>query len=143
MKGKRFWRIALPAALVLWTAFIWYQSLLSAADSTTESGRIVRWLMGVMGWEQAPEWLTYLVRKAAHLTEFALLGALWCSTARAYDRRLLWLCGLATGAVDECLQFFAPGRAPMVTDVVIDTVGYLCGAGLVWFVAYLCRKKQK
>jgi VanZ family protein len=83
------------------------------------------------------------VRKAAHLTEFALLGGLWCSTARTYDRRRLWLWGMATGAVDECLQFLAPGRAPMVTDVLLDTFGYVCGVGLVWFIAYLCRKKQK
>ena len=141
--SKKFWRMALPAALVLWTALIWYQSLLSADDSSAESGRIVGWLMGVMGWEQAPAWLTYVVRKAAHLTEFAVLGSLWCGTACAYDRRLLWLWGLATGAVDECLQLFAPGRAPMVTDVLLDTFGYLCGVGLVWFAAYLCRKKQK
>ena len=140
---NRFWRIALPVAVVLWTGFIWYQSLLSAADSSAESGRVVRWLMGLIGWENYPDWIPYAVRKAAHLTEFALLGGLWCGTSRTYDRRRLWLWGMATGAVDECLQFLAPGRAPMVTDVLLDTVGYLCGVGLVWFIAHLWSEKQK
>lgn len=142
MKKNTFWRVALPIGIALWTAFIWSRSLMSATASTADSDGVARWLMGWLGWETQPEWLTYLIRKAAHFAEFAVLGALWSGWGQACRRRL-WPWGLFTGAVDECLQFFAPGRSPMVTDVLIDTVGYLCGWALLQFFAYLHRKKKK
>ena len=142
MKQNTFWRVALPVGIALWTAFIWSQSLLSAEDSSRESGWVVRWLMALLGWETKPEWLTYAVRKAAHLVEFAVLGALWGGGSRTYGRRL-WLWGLPTAAIDEGLQFFAPGRAPMVSDVAIDTAGFLCGVAFVWFFVGRHRKKKK
>ena len=142
MKKNTFGRIALPVGIVLCTAFIFWQSLLSAEASSAESGRIVGFLVGLIGVEYRP-WMSVLARKAAHFTEFFVLGTLWGGCARAYDRRRLWLWGMLTGAVDECLQFFAPGRAPMVTDVLIDTAGFLCGAGLIFAVARLRRKKIK
>ena len=142
MTKKRFWHMVLPLCVFLWTLFIWSQSLMSAAESSAESGRIVRWLMGLLGWETKPEWLTYAVRKTAHFIEFAVLGALWGGCDRAYGRRLWWW-GLPTAAIDEGLQFFAPGRAPMVTDLLIDTAGYLCGVAVVRAFAYLRRKKMK
>ena len=142
MKKNIGLRIALPLGVVVCTAFIFWQSLLSAADSSAQSGRIVGWLVGLLGWEYRP-WMSVAVRKAAHFTEFAVLGTQWGGCARVYDRRRLWRWGLLTGAVDECLQFFAPGRAPMVIDVLIDTAGFLCGVALVYGIAYWRRKKIK
>lgn len=142
MKKNSFWRVALPVGIALWTAFIWSCSLKTAAESTADSSRVAAWLMGLFGWETQPEWLTLVIRKTAHFAEFALLGALWGGCSRTYARRL-WLWGLPVGAVDECLQFLSPGRAPMLMDVGIDTVGSLCGVGVVWLFAHLRRKKQK
>ena len=142
MKKDTFWRIALPVGIALWTAFIWSRSLMSAAESTADSDGVARWLMGLLGWETQPEWLTYVIRKTAHFAEFAVLGALWGGWEQVRRRRL-WPWGLPTGAVDESLQFLAPGRAPMVTDVLIDTVGYLCGWALWRLFVRLRRKKKK
>lgn len=142
MKKDTFWRIALPVGIALWTAFIWSRSLMSAAESTADSDGVARWLMGLLGWETQPEWLTYVIRKAAHFAEFAVLGALWGGWEQV-GRRRLWPWGLPTGAVDESLQFFAPGRAPMVTDVLIDMVGYLCGWALWRLFVRLRHKKKK
>ncbi len=143
MKKNTFWRVALPVGIALWTAFIWSRSLMSAAESTADSNRVAAWLMGLLGWETRPEWLTYVIRKTAHFAEFAVLGTLWGGCARRFGRRWLWLWGLPVGAIDEGLQFFAPGRAPMVTDVLIDTAGFLCGVAVVWLFARLGRKKIK
>lgn len=143
VKKNTFWRVAIPVGIALWTAFIWSHSLMSAAASSVESGRVAALIMRLFGWETRPVWLTYVIRKAAHLTEFAVLGVLWSSCGRTHKRNLLWLWGLPTGAIDECLQFFAPGRAPMVTDVLIDTAGFVCGWALVWIFVRLRRKKIK
>ena len=142
MNRKRFWQIAAAVAIALWTLWIWSQSLQSAEDSSADSGRIVRWIAGLLGWDTPPEWLTYAVRKTAHLAEFGVLGLLWGGGWRAYGRRGLWLWGLPTAVMDECLQFLSPGRAPMVLDVGIDTAGYLCGVAMVWLVWQLSVKRR-
>lgn len=143
MKKNRFWRVAIPVAIVLWTLFIWSRSLMSAEASSADSNAVAAWLMGLLGWETKPLWLTLVIRKCAHFAEFAVLGTLWGVGGRLYPLRLVWLYGAAVGAVDECLQFLAPGRGPMVTDVLIDTAGYLCGWLLVGLILYARSKKQK
>ena len=37
MRTKRFWHIAIPLCIALWTAFIWGQSLVPAEKSTADS----------------------------------------------------------------------------------------------------------
>lgn len=143
MKRNTFWRVAIPVGIALWTAFIWSRSLMSATASTADSNAVAEWIMGLFGWETRPLWLTYVIRKTAHFAEFAVLGVLWHGCSRTYARRWLWLWGLPVGAVDECLQFFAPGRSPMVTDVLIDTAGFLCGWALVWLFVTMRHKKIK
>jgi VanZ family protein len=71
-----------------------------------------------------------LLRKGAHLTEYAILAALWY---RAFirDRRLAsraagWLAfGISLGwaALDEWHQSFLPSRTPSPLDVAIDGAG--------------------
>lgn len=103
----------------------------------------MRMLTALFGWETVPEWGMFLLRKAAHFAEFAVLGMLWSGHARLRERRLWWLWGLPTAVVDECLQFLSPGRAPMVGDVVVDTAGYLCGVAFILLVTHFYRKKKK
>lgn len=141
MQKRTFCRRALWVGVVLWTVFIWACSLQSAVDSSAASGRIVRLLMALIGWDTRPDWLSYAVRKTAHFAEFGVLGALWSGLSRQYPGRWMWLWGLPTAMVDECLQFFAPGRAPMVTDVLIDAAGYLWGGAVVLLLWR--RKKEK
>jgi VanZ family protein len=73
-------------------------------------------------------WDTVL-RKGAHLTEYAILGAL---LYRALGREALALAvGIAFAATDELHQHFVRGRHPSPIDVAIDAVGVALGM-LVW-----------
>jgi VanZ family protein len=66
-----------------------------------------------------------LLRKAAHLTEYAILGAL---LVRALGRPwLAILLGAVYAASDEIHQHFVRGRHGVWYDVVIDTVGVTVG----------------
>lgn len=141
MKKNIFWRIVVPVCLVLWTVFIWSRSLKSAAASSADSRALAAWLAALFGDGGIPKGLNHILRKCAHFAEFGVLGTLWGVCGRLYPLRWVWLYGTAVGAVDECLQFFAPGRGPMVTDVLLDTAGYLCGLLFVMAVAWLCKKK--
>jgi VanZ family protein len=69
-----------------------------------------------------------LLRKLAHLVEFAILGAL---LARALPELHALLAGLAYAAFDELHQHFVPGRTGALRDVAIDAVGVLLGI-LAW-----------
>ena len=70
-----------------------------------------------------------ILRKTAHFTEFAVLGAL---LYRAFGREVPALAaGIAYAATDEVHQHFVSGRVGSVVDVAIDALGVATGM-LVW-----------
>ena len=70
-----------------------------------------------------------ILRKGAHLTEYAVLGGL---LYRALGREALALAvGIAYAATDELHQYFVRGRHASPVDVAIDAVGVAVGM-LVW-----------
>ena len=151
MKRNGWLRVAVAMGIALWTLCIWWQSLLPAEKSAANSEAVMQ-LLDPTAEDTAEQTLAarteghqrvYSLRKVAHFAEFAVLGGLWGWLALLWKRRFLGLGGLLTGVVDECLQFFAPGRAPMGKDVLIDMGGYLCGLALVWVIFLLLRKKKQ
>ena len=93
--------------------------------------------------------LDHPVRKAAHMTEYAVLGVLLAGSfdeARGVSasgeagaagaglfRRMLTAFSIGTlyAVTDELHQTFVPGRSGQVSDVVLDSAGVLLGI-LVW-----------
>jgi VanZ family protein len=76
-------------------------------------------------------WDTVL-RKGAHVTEYAILGAL---LYRAVGREALALAaGIAYAATDEVHQYFVRGRHASPVDVAIDATGVALGM-VVWLWA--------
>jgi VanZ family protein len=70
-----------------------------------------------------------ILRKGAHLTEYAVLGGL---LYRALSRETLALAaGIAYAATDELHQYFVRGRHASPVDVAIDAVGVSVGM-LLW-----------
>jgi VanZ family protein len=70
-----------------------------------------------------------ILRKGAHVTEYAVLGAL---LYRALGREVPALAaGIASAATDELHQHFVRGRHGAPIDVAIDAVGVALGM-LVW-----------
>ena len=74
------------------------------------------------------EW-DYVLRKCAHMTEYAVLAAL---LYRALDRELpALLAAVAYAATDELHQHLVRGRHASAVDVAIDAVGAPFGI-LAW-----------
>ena len=127
-------------------AFIWGNSLMNGTDSGNMSGGIMAWLNSFLGLGPAGmELLHHLIRKAAHFTEFACLGALigWyrCLDTRKHEIAMPVLLGMAAGLVDETIQLFTPDRGPSLTDVWIDTSGALTGIMLLILGHHLIKRK--
>jgi VanZ family protein len=67
----------------------------------------------------------YVLRKCAHMTEYAVLGAL---LLRALEREVpAFLTAVAYAATDELHQHFVRGRHSSAVDVAIDAVGVTIG----------------
>ena len=96
---------------------------------------VVAWAAVIFAFSSIPSlssglgvWDTVL-RKCAHVTEYAILGAL---LYRALGREALALAiGIAYAATDELHQHFVRGRHASPVDVAIDAVGVALGM-LVW-----------
>jgi VanZ family protein len=104
-RGFRAW-----APIVLWAAVIFAFSAVPSLSS------------GLGTWD-------LLVRKIAHLSEYAILGAL---LVRAIQRpAVAILAGGLYAVSDELHQHFVRGRHAVWYDVLIDTVGVAIGV-LAW-----------
>lgn len=159
MKRKLVW---LPALLVM--IVIFYFSNQPAEVSGDLSGgisyRVVEMMVSIMelDWNQdeislLAEKIDYPIRKLAHLTEYALLGMAVAlgvvygsdlgQRSRYCQYLLTQMIGSGYAVSDEIHQLFVPGRAGMVSDVLIDSCGVLIGWGvfctILWVVS---RRKQ-
>ncbi len=116
--------------------------------SFQHSSRIVapllRWLIPGIS-EQSVHLTVMLVRKGAHLTEYAVLALLlwrllvrvWPKPVRTWSwvdagRTILIVCLYA--ASDEFHQRFVPSREASVRDVLLDTLGGFLALILLWLI---------
>lgn len=148
-------------AALLWMIVIFSFSAKVAEDSE-EMSRSVGMLIGKAVIKEYKEWpgkrqaafaakIDYPVRKAAHASEYALLGILLTGAIldirKPWKRQLLacFLIGAAYAASDEFHQLFVPGRSGQIRDVMIDSAGVAAGIILACLAikAFQCRKPRK
>ena len=153
---KRHQRPLLLLLLVLQMTLIFTMSSFGSDSSNAQSNQIIHVLhqvfpnlsndhsfFGVSN-------LVFIVRKAAHFTEYAILGLLFFLVYRAYfvklsdvkfsDAKLLLfaLCSsFLYACTDELHQLFVSGRSGQFTDVLIDTLGALFGCLLLLMIRRL------
>ncbi len=136
---------------VLWTSFIFSNSLKDATESDSQSAGVTEKINEVAQAVGIDRDITHSeVRSMAHFSEFALLSLLVSATVLVgvypfFKKKLLYsllilassvpVC-LVLAIIDELLQNLSDGRASQATDVLLDTLGALCGA-LVFAVAYI------
>ncbi|MBR5293402.1 MAG: VanZ family protein [Oscillospiraceae bacterium] len=134
----------LSILILLNLALIWGNSMLTGISSEAVSGGILALLGRFL-----PVLLTEaghtLLRKAAHFSEFALLGLLYCGRHRLVKGEApvhLMGFGLAVACIDETIQIFTPGRASSLIDVWIDASGFALGLLLI-VIFYTISNKIK
>ena len=139
-----FWNTRTKLHLAITLAvmiFIFVQSAMPGEISGAESNLIVRFLSDLTGIEA--ESLSMIVRKAAHFTEFMILGI--CLAINVKDISSVkvkplnpfgmwlmpWLIGTVYAITDEIHQLFVPERACAFMDMCIDACGVAVGAMIV------------
>ena len=134
----------LTLLIVLNLGFIWGNSLMNAVESEDLSGGVLAWVGQFFPYLLTDAGHTFL-RKAAHFSEFCLLGALVSArliTEGATAKLPLSGFGLTVACIDETIQLYVPGRAGSLIDVWIDTAGFVTGTLLVMLGHSLIRKKD-
>lgn len=94
--------------------------------------------------------LQFVIRKTAHITEFALLTGTYILAARVTIRldsnHSAWVSALCTflyACSDELHQRFVSDRSGQFTDVLIDSIGAVIAVGLYWLIHYLAQRRRK
>lgn len=93
--------------------------------------------------------VSFVVRKIAHFTEYAILGGILACLVGTYTqilkRRILisWCAGTVYAMTDEFHQMFSEGRTPKVFDVCIDSAGVIFGVCIVLVFCHIAIDKRK
>ena len=133
------------------TLFIWGNSLAGVEESTAISGGFTLILKNLLdpGQKIDPEFFHHIVRKAAHFTEFFVLGAMYSLTRhhlsaprRSQALFLPPFATLFTAVCDEFIQSFT-GRGTAVRDVMLDFCGAVCAIALIELICFLWQRTGK
>ena len=147
---------------IIWMIIIFIFSSQTGEASSNTSGGIVDTIIDIFitdydsynadTQQKITDTITLIIRKGAHLTEYAILGFLWLftyasSTHFSCDIKknkykliaLSCICSCLYAISDELHQGFVADRSPAALDVLIDTIGGLIGA----FIAYLTISSKK
>ena len=155
----------LTCLTLLWMLFIFMMSSAGKDESNSQSGAVCEIICEVFvegDEEMSPEdqiqmqkKISFPVRKGAHLSEYAVLGALMTLTAAFWRReettmrkttmRILPVlgAGFLYAVSDEIHQAFVPGRSGEPRDVLIDTFGVLIGICIVRVCSSLRGRRKR
>ncbi|MCD7823543.1 MAG: VanZ family protein [Oscillospiraceae bacterium] len=143
--------LIISAAIVLATlAALFVFSGQDGEESSQTSGMIVDFVMKLFRLSDDAETLntvTFIVRKLAHFTIFAILGASLCQFTsslkllRPYISTLI--VGLCAAILNELQQLGSNGRTASARDVAIDFAGVIVGSLIVWGIRRLMQNHRK
>ena len=145
MKPRDFARYWMP--VVIWGIILAVNStdLMSAQHTSRFIEPFLRWLNPNISAASVGA-VQLFVRKAAHVTEYAILAALlFRGFSRGNMRRafawlaLAWIVAVSCASLDEFHQSFVASRTGSPIDVMIDATGALIG---VLSYRLLVRKKE-
>lgn len=146
--------ILIGLAILLTVTFIFHNSLTVSVVSNAESNAIADTVKPVMdpGSRITTRTFRALIRKAAHVTEFAALGAgltaMGLILVRGSWKRLRsHICAplfavLMVAVLDEFIQSFT-GRTSCLKDVLIDFGGGLIGLAVTAAIWAILRKRTR
>lgn len=125
---------------IIWMIFIFIMSNQNGTDSSNQSNFIVEIIIKVIKIDS--HILSFLIRKAAHMSEYAILLALIYYGFNKNNYLHIYLNSLLITFIyacsDEFHQLFISGRSGQFRDVLIDTSGGL----IMLMIIYLWHKKS-
>lgn len=143
MKEKKLMiaRVVLTVLTVAAVVAIFYNSSQSAIESTERSSPLTDWINGILAGFPIPFSVTEsFIRKLAHFTEYAILGAMLSVTYYVYQLKIrtalitTLITGAAVAVIDEIIQLFPAGRSCQVSDMLLDFCSVAFAAVIVMLI---------
>lgn len=135
--------------LLIMSGIIFSFSLQVADVSNQQSGFIVTMILPLIRTILpflSIDTITYLVRKTAHFSEYALLGVLGGNASTAWKEcklsYMFLLYGPLNALCDETIQYFVPGRSCQFSDMLLDSCGYFFGFLVFAIISKLTQKRK-
>src|SRR6266699_719331 len=137
---RSFLKYWLPVLIWLCLIFIGSTDLMSTEQTSRIIRPLLRWLKPDISMETIAQ-VQFIVRKCAHLTEYAILALLlWRALRRGTSLKartsilfiVVWLACAVFAASDEFHQSFVPSRTATLGDVLIDIWGAQIQGNLTW-----------
>lgn len=140
-------KIILGILIVAWLCVIWGHSMQPAVVSEQESAGWLEILSRIVPFITNDDYGMFIVRKAAHFTEYAILGVLLALElayfVKGWIRRFFEPLTFALEAsfIDETIQLFVEGRSGQISDMWIDTAG--AALGILITLAIIGNRRSK
>ena len=145
---RRLFKFLYVLLIIAFIAFIFSNSLDSMSDSAEKSGRILKFVNGLLEKINFPILFSEtFVRKAAHFLEFFILGTILFGYSFYFsspDLKSSVYCSYVatlTAMGDETIQYFTD-RGSMLLDVWLDT-GASAFAVFLLFLLYKTKKSER
>ena len=128
--------------MIIWMIFIFIMSNTNCNDSSSQSNFFANIILQFINIDK--ETLTFLIRKLAHMSEYAILALFtyYALIKIAFNKRIIFqitfLISFLYACSDEFHQLFISGRSGQFTDIIIDSTGCL----IMLLFLYLWQKKK-
>ena len=128
--------------MIIWMIFIFFMSNTNGNDSSSQSNFFANIILQFINIDK--ETLTFLIRKVAHMSEYAILALFtyYALIKIAFNKRIIFqitfLISFLYACSDEFHQLFISGRSGQFTDIIIDSTGCL----IMLLFLYLWQKKK-
>lgn len=115
--------------MIIWMIFIFIMSNTNGNDSSSQSNFFANIILQFINIDK--ETLTFLIRKLAHMSEYAILALFtyYALIKIAFNKRIIFqitfLISFLYACSDEFHQLFISGRSGQFTDIIIDSTGCL------------------
>lgn len=143
---KNIIRIVLIILILCWMYIVFGFSNTGGQESTSLSMGVAKIFVKN---EIYLEFVENIIRKFAHLTEYALGAVLIYTLFLTYKINpkiqfvLSWIIVCIYAITDEIHQLFIPGRAGRIVDVYIDSLGALIGMCCMLLLVKIVKTKKK
>lgn len=158
---KKYWKKIIFILIALsWMGVIFYFSHQNGSTSSSMSNRVTQTVVRVFmpnfsnltPQEQTSilKDTSFVIRKLAHYSEYAVLGLFLFAAVYVFsqNQKVVFLVsgtlGILYAISDEFHQSFVSGRAPMIKDVLIDSIGLLTVLfllGIIWNIKKIKKKR--
>ncbi|WP_255375592.1 VanZ family protein [Erysipelatoclostridium sp. An173] len=128
--------------MIIWMIFIFIMSNTNGNDSSSQSNFFANIILQFINIDK--ETLTFLIRKLAHMSEYAILALFtyYALIKIAFNKRIIFqitfLISFLYACSDEFHQLFISGRSGQFTDIIIDSTGCL----IMLLFLYLWQKRK-